>query len=270
MEKVRYHAGDQVGEKEHYKEFWIWENKLLTSIKRETSIGIETMKMTYNGKKIQTIDIEKKKIIFSYKNGKIDKIESTGDDGYMKITVKVRDKGDIVQLRYEMSGNSLVSKNGFEQAASDLLVINRMIMPGYPSEIMQKDFMEQKSTIENSKIDIVTILVTLQYNDKNIGKQTIENESSNIINVYSYTYDSKKNPFFYSFVELLEATVTGAPLFCSQNNIVSFTEESNTSIRTNCTYKYDSKNWPVSCEKKTVYDPNFLSSYSLETWTYTY
>jgi len=270
MEKVRFYAGDQIGEKEFYKEYWKWENKLLRSVRRESAAGTETMIMTYDGKKIRSIDIGNNKVSFSYKNGKIDKIESKGGGSYTKIIVDLRDKGDIVQLRYELSGNALENKNSFDQTISDLLAINRMIMPGHPSEIIHESFMEQKNAIMTSKTEIAIVLVTLQYNGNNIGKQTIENRSTNIKQVYNYTYDAKKSPFFYSFMELLEPTGTGVPLFCSQNNIISSYEERNSSVVTKYKYEYNEDDYPVKCEIKTTFDPDFPSDYSLETWIYVY
>jgi hypothetical protein len=269
VEKVRYYAGDQVGEAESYSEDWTWKDKLLESVSRKTGDDIKTAMMTYDGKTIRNIDVGTTKISFSYKNGKIYKIVSTGDT-YKKITVEVRDKGDIVELRYEMSDNAFVDKNSFEQTTSDLYMLNSMIMPGHLSKMFQKNLTEQKNTIANSKAGIVIVLVTLQYNSKNVGKQTIENKTTNTKEVYNYSYDSKKNPFFHSFMELLNPTVTGAPFFCSQNNITASYEESNPSVKTTYTYEYDDKDWPISCEVKTIFDPNFIHDYSLEKWKYSY
>ena len=268
MERVRYHAGDQIGEKESYREDWKWENNLLKSIRRETSGNIETAEMTYDGKTIRTIKIGNKTISFSYKNGTISEIESKGGDDYKKIMVKVRDKGDMIELRYEMSGSAFADKSSFEQITADLGMLNYIILPGNPSEMLQKNLAEQRNTIADAKTDIVIVIVTLQYNSKNVGKLTIENKAAKKKEVYNYGYDAKKNPFFHSFRDLLEPT--GAPVFCSQNNITSSYEESNPSVKTIYMYKYDDKEWPLSCEKKTVYDPNFPSSYSLETWGYKY
>jgi len=270
MEKVRYYAGYQVGEIESYKEFWTWENNLLKSIKHETDNDLETAIMTYDGKMIKSITIGNRKINFFYKNGKIEKIESTGGNAYKKIIVQVRGKGNMIELRYEISGDGLTGKNGFEQTTSDLFAINHFIMPGFPSDMMQKSLIEQKNAIIGSKADIFVVLVTLQYNnnDKNVGKQTIENRSTGTKETYNYRYDTKKNPFFHSFMELLE--VTGVPVFCSQNNIISSYKESEASVITTYTYDYNKDEWPISCDRKTLYDPNFPSSYTLETWKYIY
>ena len=269
MEKVRYHGGDQIGEKEYRNEYWKWEDKLLKSIKRETADGAETAVMTYDKKTIKSVDMGDKKITFSYKNGKIDKIELKEGDVCEKISVEVRDKGDMVQLRYEMSGNSMTNKSGFEQTVSDLFTVNQIIMPSYSAQMMQNSFIERKNAMIGSKADIV-VVVSLQYNSKNIGKQTIEYISTDTTKeVYRYTYDTKKNPFYHSFMELLE--VKGVPIFCSENNIVSSYEESNDAVITKYTYKYDKNDFPVSCEIKTTYDPAFPSlHYSLEVWEYGY
>ena len=268
VEKTRYYAGDQIGEKESYREDWKWENNLLKSIRRETAGNIETAEMTYDGKIIKTIEIENKKISFSYKNGKISKIETVEGDDSKKITVEVRDKGDIVELHYEISSDAFADKSSFGQITSDLGLLNCFILPGNPSEMLQKNLAEQRNSIAHAKTDKVVMTVTLQYNAKNVGRLMIENKTAETKEVYNYNYDAKKNPFFHSFMNLLE--LTGAPVFCSQNNITSSYESSNPTVITRYTYEYDNKEWPVSCEKKTVFDPNFPSDYSLEKWKYSY
>ncbi len=266
MERMVYYYGVQIGNSESYTEHWTWENKLLKSITKDSSGVVKTMTFTYKGKTIHTIESDDNTITYSYKNGYIDKIELSGNSAYMKIIVETRDKGDMVTLRYEISGSALNNKNDFERSFSNLFDMHRFFMPEHLVTTMQKSVMAQKASILESKNDISIVVVTLQYNSDNIGKQTIQYKSTGVEEIYTYTYDSHKNPFYQSFMELLE--VGGSGLFCSENNILSSHEASNSDLITIYRYEYDEDNWPLKCVKKTEYgSPDY---YLQETWSYNY
>lgn len=247
-----YASGSGIGDEEmvyveREEEVWKWDkNKLVRIEAPEAGYNLD---FKYDGKQVSEISDGTDKAVFTYDKSKLEKITLTEEgNSFMNIVVKEREGKKIKKIAYEYTGYALdlfkkPDLKSSRRPTGKMSAIMRFVLPDAVIRSLEK---KAAVTTKNSS-NVWIYEVVFIYNGDNVSRiKVIENSD---VEVYAYTYDSKKNPFYDALWQL---TLESYSAF-SENNIASVTyNEDYPENKIQYTYKYDG-NWP----KERIYEESW-------------
>lgn len=238
---------------------------LLYSCSSDEATSVETEQLTNNGFLLKRVDVISPFLgtgsLYSYNGNKLDKIGTEPD------FIKYIYTGSLISQKEYYQNSVLVYKDFFSYNAQDKLIEHKVI--NYEENIGSR-FVYSYNSDNSCNIQLFSGDLTIQNNlnqDFN-RKLFFENgwvtktERNQMINgnletlTTAYTYDDKKNPYYYSVLGYNKLVFYDTGYYISPNNLISYTySATNTSIVDIdvIEYTYNSYDFPIT---RTIVDPN--------------
>ena len=262
----------------HKSEEWTWDGKQLQQIKGYTDEGAlsYTKTFTYEKKKLTRVDYvyaedgSNAYAIFEY-DGKLLTKSSLYGDGLLWATCEYThtDKKitNIAFTYYDYDkGSSAIN-------AAKQLAILRMTLP--QGQIFKNLISVQEAKVKSGKEIEFIQRIHLTWTGNNITSVAATYDGGTGVSTNSFTYDTKKNPYYWYMDEESVCADEGIALMgLNENNILTarywYDNEGDGKVSRTYTYTYDNNDYPVVCTyiSKHSYD-NYRSTYTTST-TYEY
>jgi hypothetical protein len=249
--------------KKQLNEIWRWEKKKLMQIELRSEAW--TWNFVYKGKQVTKIESATMTINFSYKDkSDLEKIEVLDEEGRQLLTVTVNERSDdkITKLTYA-SYSYDKSLKGIADISNKLQPIMRVMMGDQVGEIISSNIADNDKM--HKATTPTTTSVSLSYQGNNVSQAiwTYEHALMPKIYTYSYTYDSKINPYYraislMSTQDINTVDISNVPTIAayynlfplSENNITAFESRQDTLVNTiKYDYNYNSEDFPVKQTK---------------------
>lgn len=239
-----------------FAENWVWENNQLFYIQDDNGLS----EFFYEENKISKIINDGQIIYFYYQNSRLESIEINSFGRKVYFIVEERENGKITKFRTESDDYFERGKTSTDLLASfeEVTPLLRLFLADPIVDVLRKEYMTRYHDFAESKGKVYAE-VELTYDGNNVVKQKIS-YSEEVVDedqaTYIFIYDDKKNPYYHSLYHLIFGAEASMGLVFSENNILSYYEESSPEDKVTYQYTY-SGDWPQTQSFSEEFDSGY-------------